>query len=326
MCDLSALLRLPFGWFDPRVRGFSVILLVHGLIGCGGAVAPTLPEHAVTVDEDRDGLDDDWERAFGIDPTVANADDDPDEDGLSHLEEQAAGTDPTVPSLLVELDAMAGRALEDSMLEAARAAFADAGLDLAFFRDEEALPAFDLDGSFEQRHLLLREHGASGPFGPALGDRMVHVMVAARRLDLGARGGELVADVGGDPEKSGVILYRDALEDLHPACGRSEEAPAILVEEALAGTLIHELGHALQLGHDTATGGGINHYNIMSVPSDCAQAQMRFHGIDNDDARLGATEQVSAARFSSDAIEHLDLKARVSVDTSVLLTEGGYEM
>ncbi|MFO0745310.1 MAG: hypothetical protein U1F43_06470 [Myxococcota bacterium] len=45
------------------------------------------------ADMDGDGLDDGWERASGLDPTVADPPGaDPDGDGATHAAEQAAGT------------------------------------------------------------------------------------------------------------------------------------------------------------------------------------------------------------------------------------------
>ncbi len=49
----------------------------------------------VAIDTDGDGLPDDWEKKYGLDPTVADADADADGDGFTNAEEYAAGTDPS---------------------------------------------------------------------------------------------------------------------------------------------------------------------------------------------------------------------------------------
>jgi hypothetical protein len=113
-----------------------------------------------------------------------------------------------------------------------------------------------------------------------------------------------------------VFVYADVIDGLHPNCGRPER-PAITFEEALAATMTHELGHTLQLGHDTDTNGGKNCYNIMSVPSSCDEAHQRVRGLGNSDDRLGNTEAISAPRFSEDAIDIMKLDAILSVDTAL---------
>ena len=52
-------------------------------------------EEKVAVDTDGDGLPDEWEKKFGLDATLADADADSDGDGFTNAEEFAAGTDPS---------------------------------------------------------------------------------------------------------------------------------------------------------------------------------------------------------------------------------------
>lgn len=46
------------------------------------------------LDDDQDGMPTSWEEEYGLDPYVANANEDPDGDGYSNLEEYTQGTDP----------------------------------------------------------------------------------------------------------------------------------------------------------------------------------------------------------------------------------------
>ena len=55
-------------------------------------------EQMVALDADQDGLPDEWERKFGLNPTsAADADADKDGDGFTNMEEFTAKTDPTDP-------------------------------------------------------------------------------------------------------------------------------------------------------------------------------------------------------------------------------------
>jgi len=47
-----------------------------------------------TVDTDQDGMPDDWETKYGLDPNVNDASADPDGDGISNLDEFRADTNP----------------------------------------------------------------------------------------------------------------------------------------------------------------------------------------------------------------------------------------
>ena len=49
----------------------------------------------VALDTDGDGLPDDWEKKYGLDPTRNDANEDKDGDGFTNAEEYAAGTDPS---------------------------------------------------------------------------------------------------------------------------------------------------------------------------------------------------------------------------------------
>lgn len=312
-------------------------------------------------DSDGDGLDDAWEFAAGDHDYlhwlvadsdgdgIDDADEDYDDDGLINRQEQAAtrllshGGETPHPlrrDLLVELDLMAGCEMPDAALDTAVESFAAipvanvdgvSGVFIHFYRDQEEIPETTFSGDFDQRHNFMAANGPTFDHpgsSPLPVDRMIHVVVAKRRDDISARGGETVAHPDDDETKTGVFVYYDAISDLHPACGRPVEPvlPDITVEKALAATLVHELGHTLQLGHDTDANGGINYYNIMSLPTSCVEAQRRVHGDGNTDPSLGATADVSAPRFSTDAVELMDFSSVISVDTGLFSEAEGYEM
>jgi hypothetical protein len=313
------------------------------------------------VDTDGDGLDDLWELAADdsslLDWTNPDSDgdgtndglEDYDGDNLTNLEEFAASRltahnpekspHPLRRDLLVELDAMEGRTPDSPALDEVAAAYkalplenADGttGVSVHFYFDEMDIPAQDFDGSFPQRNSFLRNHGPQmddGQTPPLPLDKMIHVVVAARRTDIQDRGGEVVTH-DDNPEAAGVILYHDVIYDLFPMCERPVDPilPPITPEEMIAATLVHEMGHTLQLGHDTGAGGGINYFNIMSVPTSCDEAHMRMHGTGNQNPALGNTESVSAPRFSDSAAALMNFSNKLSVEAAVMEDDDGHEM
>lgn len=319
------------------------------------------PTFAPGEDGDGDGLDDAWEYEAGdrtyLDWTLADSDgdgtpdgeEDPDEDGLTNLEEFAlTRLDPVHPMMaahplrvdvLLEIDAMAGTEIPSMSLvwlwEAGLTAPIEnvpgyRGIGFPSYQDETRLPRVRFDGSFPQRHAFFQEHPPSftdRADPPVPYSQMVHVAVALERSDNLARGAEVVTAADGTIEKTGLIIYYDSLRRLHPRCGLPGDLADITFEEAVFSSLLHELGHILQLGHDTEVGGGINFFNVMSLPRSCLESQMRFHGLMNSDMDFGATESVGLSRFSLSAAMLMHFRDKISVDTSRLIEHPtGFEM
>ncbi len=317
-----------------------------GLIDCLDSDCAQV-SRCITADTDNDGLPDIWERQFDdasqLDATkldtdnngVADGLENPDGDDLTNAEEFLLSQTPALlgatphplrRDLLIELDEMSGFTLPDAVIAEVTTAFAalpqqnidgSQGVSLLVFRDETNLPVATFDGSFSERQNYLAEHTMTLRIFPNnTAAAMVHVVVAASRTDETGRGGEVVAAEGMDAEHAGVFIYHQSISALAPACGLGPVAPVTL-NEFLANTFVHELGHTLQVGHDTAQG-GINYFNVMSQPTSCGELQMRFHGRGNSNTALGNTETVSEARFSLEAAGLMRFNRKLSVDTAVL--------
>lgn len=319
------------------------------------------PMFAPGEDRDMDGLDDAWEYEAGdlryLDWTLADTDgdgtldgeEDPDEDGLTNLEEFALtrlvpahpmmSTHPLRVDVPLEVDSMAGTELPmtsllwlwDAGLEApVENVPGHPGIGFPAYIDQTGLPRSVFSGSFPERHAFFLEHGpaytdAGEPLIPY--SKLVHVVVALERSDIAGRGAEVVTAADGTIEKTGIIIYYDALRRLHPRCGIPGDLADIVFEEAVQSSLLHELGHILQLGHDTELGGGINFFNVMALPRSCLESQMRFHGLMNSDMDLGATETAGLSRFSLSAALLMHFRDKISVDTSRLIEHPtGFEM
>ncbi len=114
-------------------------------------------EVANRVDDDEDGLPEDWESLHGLDPTLADSTDDFDGDGLDALGEWLFGTDPNDPDS--DSDGVADLAELELSLDP---------LDGTDQRPTADLQVGSLGGFIDQR-LVLDASGSSDPAGQPLG-------------------------------------------------------------------------------------------------------------------------------------------------------------
>ena len=309
------------------------------------------------VDTDGDGLMDRWEwqtqdrSAFDwmLSDTdgdgIADGDEDEDADGLTASVEQWLDTynvdhvdqvieqqhfNPLVYDMLVELDQMQEASFAREALLLVIDAFKQIqgmnhlsnGIQVHFYIDE-TLDATLVPAQVEQRHRLLAQHPATRFTVDFPTHRLVHVVSATERDDRIYRAGEVVGHPE-DVEQAGVFIYQTYIASIHPRCGLDDPVdPVAFITfiEAQAGTLIHELGHVLQLGHDTDVE-GLNPWNVMSVLEGCVSSRQRFHGEGNDDMSLGSISMDAASRFSQAAVDLMRSDLLLSVDVSELLMEG----
>ncbi|MCA9664231.1 MAG: hypothetical protein KC503_01550 [Myxococcales bacterium] len=319
-------------------------------LGDGPPAADTIDP---TLDSDGDGLPDVFENQFAsLDAHkadsdgdgIGDADEDDDKDGLTAAEELAArvalgtmqsGPGPETRDLLVEVDYQVGRAPSKALLDGVAAAYravdlvnidGSRGVNVYFFIDERDLPVANMPSSLGGRGDYLRNHGPKNLKGAHVA-KMLHLIFASERPDASSRGGETVGESQRPPADAGVLIYGGNLDKIFPVCGAPSSA-AVSVDEALLSTTIHELGHTLQLGHDTSVGGGVNPYNIMatSLPT-CDDLKKRTRGVGNTNPALGAIESVGAPRFSTAAAKLMRFDKKLSVEVSQLDDgDDGYEM
>jgi hypothetical protein len=302
-------------------------------------------------DLDHDGLDDGWENLFNDSRMLSNlqdsdqngtidGDEDFDGDGLLAKQEAALAFSqspinlfetlpphPFAKDLLIELDYMMGKSLNLQVYQLLFDIWQSppfdsiGGIRLHIYEDQ-MLPPILLDGSFSQRNQLFLSNPPMS-FDPNFpSHQLIHVIVATKRLDDMSRAGEVVT-AQGNLEASGLLLYYDLLDEIHPRCGINTPPPVpfITFDEALAGTFAHELGHILQLGHDTQINGE-NPWNLMAVTSGCTSSRQRFHGEGNDDPSLGSTQSIQRSRFSRQASELMRFTEKLSVETDTLINQG----
>ena len=236
--------------------------------------------------------------------------------------------------LLIELDYQAGMQPSSAALGAFVAAYADAnvpnldgspGINVHVFVDEQDLPVAAMQSDLNSRLNDLGAHGPKNISGEHAA-KMVHVVFASARPDSPSRGGEMIASSAASAEKAGVLVYVEHLQAIFPTCNE-RASPAVTLEEATISTFVHEVGHTLQLGHDTDAGGGVNTYNIMATDlGSCGLLKQRTRGVGNTDPDLGATSG-AAPRFSKAAAALMKLDNKISVEANAFENPpGGYDM
>ncbi len=314
-------------------------------------VPPDAPPVDPSKDSDGDGLPDSFEKLFGLDPAKQDSDgdgtpdgaEDEDGDGLTAAEEWAAWSgapvewqkpSPKHKDLLVELDYQVGKAPSAAVLAEAIEAYAAAdvsnpdgtpGIALHVFIDEKDLPVQNLTDDLNQRLTYIGAHGPKNVTGKHAA-KMIHVIFAAANTVYTSRGGDTVAASSQSAEKAGVLVYVDNLSKIFPVCALPGTTK-ISLEEGITSTFVHEVGHTLQLGHDTAVGGSVNPYNVMSTDlGECDLLHKRTRGTGNQDPALGATEKNGGPRFSKAAAALIKLKSKIGVETNKFDTGSGYEM
>ncbi|MEE2789730.1 MAG: hypothetical protein VX589_20485 [Myxococcota bacterium] len=289
---------------------------------------------------------------------IMDGDEDFDGDGLTVRQEFDLGKmmtamspgrpHPFISDLLVEIDTRVETEVPPEALAIVQRAFAEAvgvdgvgefGIRVHFFIDQVDLDVGEFDDRFEpKKQLLAATRGLrSDAWGEIEGmpaEHMLHVVVAGARRDKPTRGGETIGESAGSDgmarqarlNQTGILIFADSLAELFPGEGKCgapadesyEAVPYVTYAEAFASTLLHELGHALQLGHDTDEGGGVNDWNVMSTPSGCPSLRRRIHGEGNFDPARGSTEAGFEPRFSDAAEALMEIGNKLGVDTASL--------
>ena len=77
-------------------RTYYFVATAYDTNGNESTFSQEIPYTVPFVDSDGDGMPDDWESLYGLDPFVNDAFEDPDGDGVSNIDEYRAGTEPTI--------------------------------------------------------------------------------------------------------------------------------------------------------------------------------------------------------------------------------------
>ncbi|MBI2517439.1 MAG: hypothetical protein HYV95_11070 [Opitutae bacterium] len=97
---------------DPAIRAFTWFSAVgHPSVAAAFDNFYAGPENPIAGDADRDGMDDAWETAHGLNPSLNDRSADPDGDSLTNVQEYVLGTDPNTPTNPSDLD---GNGLSDA--------------------------------------------------------------------------------------------------------------------------------------------------------------------------------------------------------------------
>jgi hypothetical protein len=307
-----------------------------------GNLHPDATKIDPSKDTDKDGLPDDWETLYGLDPSGTNeASEDKDGDGLTNLEEWACWQlsasegqkcSPKHKDLILRVDYQQGKAPSSWVISESIKSFAAAdlsnldgttGIALHVVTDQKDLAVEAMSSDLSARLSYLGAHGPK--LSSKAATKMVHVMFVSTRPDSPNTGGDTMGSDGLPPSSTGVLIYVDNLAAIFPCC-LAPTGPKLTLDQGVLGTFVHEVGHTLQLGHDTAVGGGVNPYNIMSLGANCAALRQRDLGEGNTDPSIGATAAAAGPRFSKAAAALIKLNDKISVETSHFDSGEGYEM
>ncbi len=272
------------------------------------------------LDSDADGLDDCQEEDRGTDPL----DPDSDRDGLSDGSEVSHyGTDPTRPTLLVEVDFMAGADTRPSgeALALATSSFAHAGIEVVFEVEDQSIAELTpLVDATDMEAVLRVSRDLGRP-------QYMHAVFANRGEGTKHGTTHFVAPNTGTfsnlppPENAGALLFVGAIRSDHaqnPLLGQNDITEDLLI----ARTLVHELGHLIGCTHESAIDGE-DVTNVMAQSS--LIGAVTSETIDRwIDATLGAG-RVGYPTFSDASIAQMDMSFKGSVETGTSPAERSFD-
>jgi hypothetical protein len=274
-----------------------------------------------------------------------NTQNDADNDGLTYWEETnpivdlnpsvtgVQGSSPTTPSLILEIDYMVGWGPSNVILQEARDAFSEAGIELFWVIDQANLPIKDTfkDTANGINFVVGQRNYLQSTRNPNYVDYL-HVIFAKQETEWLINGEAVMAifepNSGiNDASRSGVMIYSYVMSTISELVTTGQ----VTYEQYRAFVLIHEIGHALGCAHEATTaqytasvddstelGGYHGHdvkniYNIMVDPP-TVEAVL---GGSNSNSLLG--NHGTGPRFSIESRGQINLRNKLSVETGYLV-------